>query len=1150
MTRIANRIKLFQHPLSMAVTAALWLIVACSAIAQTVTLELSDLDGNNGFAMHGVGLQDQAGRAVNSVGDINNDNIDDIAVCAPIAAPPGATEVGQCYVVFGSSNGFSAVLELSDLDGNNGFTITGNANEEQIGRAISRAGDFNNDGIDDLIIGAPIGNRATGPNGGIVVSGEGFVVFGRSTAFPANINLGALNGSNGFSIQPEAQTLLGISVGAAGDFNGDGVDDLLIGGSTFDIRTPGNPTIGNVGATYVVFGFSNANAIPPALSLSNLSGIGVRFVGIDAFDLSGGSVSGVGDVNGDNIDDIIIGASQFVPTNTDRSGEAYVVYGNTSLPTTMSLSDLDGSNGFVLNGVQTGDHAGSSVSGAGDINGDGRADLLIGADHQNINEGFLGGANNDGAAYVVFGRDSFPASFELADLNGTNGFSMTGRDGGDFFGISVSGVGDANGDGFDDVLVGAEGGDPNGNAAGESYLILGRNTGFPADLSLSSGSGVTVINGVDGGDLSGADVAAAGDLNNDGRADLLIGAERADPGGALTGAAYVVFGDPMIGVFNSTPENTVPPAQNTNEDIALQFNGNLAVMDADNDSLTTVVSVDNGVLTASTGGSAVITGNGTASVTIDGIPAAINNALNGLTYFAGPDVNGNAMLTISSTDDNLANDTDMVAITIAAVNDAPTFMLGGDQTILEDSGAQTVAGFATSISAGPPDESGQNLSFNVSNDNPGLFASEPQMSPDGTLTYTAAPDANGSAVVTVSLMDDGGVANGGVDVSLPQNFNINVTPVNDVPVFMAGADQTSLEDSGAQTVTGFATGISAGPADESGQTLSFNVGNDNPGLFASAPQISPDGTLDYTAEPDANGSALVTVSLMDDGGVANGGVDVSQPQTFNINVTSVNDVPLFTVGPDQMVFDNVGPQTISPWATGISAGPADESGQSLTFNITGNSNPEIFAVPPSVAPDGTLSFTPAMDANISSTISLNIMDDGGTANGGIDTSTAQSFDIRVVATNADLALSISNTAMAPVELGDSYRYVIDLINNGPGDAVNSIVTIEVPNGLAVTMPGCFNDGGNGIITWQAGLLNVGESAQCEFEVQVLFTGQIIVSGNAQSDLNDPIPENNTAITSVVMIEPLIVPALNNWAMIILAGLLGWLGMRRRMNWKG
>src|SRR5205823_745921 len=156
-------------------------------------------------------------------------------------------------------------------------------------------------------------------------------------------------------------------------------------------------------------------------------------------------------------------------------------------------------------------------------------------------------------------------------------------------------------------------------------------------------------------------------------------------------------------------------------------------------------------------------------------------------------------------------------------NDAPSFVKGADQTVSEDAGAQSVASWASAISAGPTNESGQAVDFVVNNGNNARRAREPAVSAAGTLTYTQAANANGSATVTVKIHDDGGTANGGVDESATQSFTITVNSVNDAPSFTKGADQTVNEDAGAQSVSGWATAISAGPANESGQSVDFIV---------------------------------------------------------------------------------------------------------------------------------------------------------------------------------------------------------------------------------------------------------------------------------------------------------------------------------------
>ena len=205
-------------------------------------------------------------------------------------------------------------------------------------------------------------------------------------------------------------------------------------------------------------------------------------------------------------------------------------------------------------------------------------------------------------------------------------------------------------------------------------------------------------------------------------------------------------------------------------------------------------------------------------------------------------------------------------------------------------------------------ESTQALSFTVTaNDNPGMFSVAPAVSPTGVLTFTTAPNINGTANLSLRIQDNGGTADGGVDTSTTQAFVITAAPVNDAPSFTKGADQTVLEDAGAQTVNPWATAISAGPADESGQTLTFDaIGNTNAALFSAAPVVSPAGVLTYTPVANANGSATITLTLQDDGGTADGGVDTSAAQTFVINVTAANDAPVNTL-------------PIGPLSTGVGA---------------------------------------------------------------------------------------------------------------------------------------------------------------------------------------------------------------------------------------
>src|SRR5262249_13242217 len=215
-------------------------------------------------------------------------------------------------------------------------------------------------------------------------------------------------------------------------------------------------------------------------------------------------------------------------------------------------------------------------------------------------------------------------------------------------------------------------------------------------------------------------------------------------------------------------------------------------------------------------------------------------------------------------------------ITVAPVNDPPSFDLPAspNQTALEDSGAHTVNGFATNIQPGPPNESGQTVTFHVSNDNNALFSVQPNIdATTGNLTYTLAANQNGSAIVHVTLSDNGG----GSDTSAEKTFQISVTAVNDAPSFFVPPAAPAVnEDAGIIVAPGFATAISAGPSDESGQTLTFQVvSNTNPGLFDGGlgqPTLEPaNRTLTYVPALNADGSSTIGVKLKDNGGTTNSG---------------------------------------------------------------------------------------------------------------------------------------------------------------------------------------------------------------------------------------------------------------------------------------
>ncbi len=434
------------------------------------------------------------------------------------------------------------------------------------------------------------------------------------------------------------------------------------------------------------------------------------------------------------------------------------------------------------------------------------------------------------------------------------------------------------------------------------------------------------------------------------------------------------------------------------------------------------------------------------------VPPSIN-ANGTLNFTVAPNAYGVATLTFGARDSGGTAlggfDTAVVnrttTITITPVNDAPTFTIGADQTIGEDAGAQTVVNWAQAIDEGPG-EGGQTAAFEiVGNDQPSFFAVAPTVDAAGTLRYTPAANALGTATIALRLRDDGGTANGGIDVSATQNFRITIASVNDPPSFTLSGPITVDEDSGAFEQTGFAQG-SAGPPDESAQTLSYTLtANSDASLFSAAPSIDASGTLRFTPAADANGVATVEFEVRDDGGTANGGIDVGlQRRTSTITVRSVNDAPSFTAGGDRTVNEDAGPITVNDWATQISAGPANESNQSVSFTVASNDAPQLFSSAPAVDGQGTLRFTPAANAWGVANLTLRAVDSGGVANGGVDSSALVSLRITIAAVNDPPTLTLgADPSYAPGTSGMQNIASFATATPGPNEPDQQIALLAV-----------------------------------------------------------------------------------------------------------
>lgn len=413
---------------------------------------------------------DHFGESVASAGDVNNDGFDDIIVGAP-ANDAGGSSAGRAYVFSGRT-------------GDTLYVFTGEAIRDHFGTSVASAGDVNNDGYDDLIVGAPF-NASTGRS-----TGRCYVYSG-------------LNGNVMYIFTGErAHDNFGFSVATAGDVNGDGYDDVIVGAYLHDgSGRPGDPAE-NTGRAYVYSG-----------RFGNLIH---EFSGEETGNGFGASVASAGDVNGDGYDDLIIGAFANGAGGA-QAGRAYV------------HSGVDGELLYVFTGEAVRDRLGASVASAGDVNADGYADLIVGAYRNDA------GGEDAGRAYVYSG------------LTGDTLYVFSGEATGDEFGIPVASAGDVNGDGHDDLIIGGRSNGAIGARAGRAYIYSG-----------IDGVTLRVLTGEVAGDRLGISVASAGDVDNDGYDDLIVGATGNDAGGEDAGRAYVYLGRPSAVVHLDIKPGSCP----------------------------------------------------------------------------------------------------------------------------------------------------------------------------------------------------------------------------------------------------------------------------------------------------------------------------------------------------------------------------------------------------------------------------------------------------------------------------------------------------------------------------------------------------------------------------------------------------------------
>jgi hypothetical protein len=425
------------------------------------------------------------GNAVASAGDVNGDGYSDVIVGSGEYDDVTNTNEGRAWVYYGHATGLSATPDVTLDDANQA--------DAYFGYSVAAAGDVNGDGFGDVVVGAYL------YDGGNTDEGRAWVHYGSAGGLSVAANR-ILDDAN------QDGAGFGISVACAGDVNGDGYSDVIVGAYSYDDPSPAHT---NEGRAFVYFGSAAGLAATPSNTPDDADQTGA---------ILGGCVASAGDVNGDGYSDVIIAATGYDDTFADE-GVAFIYFGGVTGLSATPDQMLDDAN-------QTTARLGSRVAGIGDVNGDGFADVLV-------TSIFYDG--DRGRGWVYYGHATTGLSSTPDVL-----FDNTAGNPLDRLGYSGSGAGDVNGDGYSDVIVGMPQRWFSFIEDGQAYIYYGSSAGLPATPSL------IIHDATEDHEFFGSAAAGAGDINGDGYSDVIVGAPHGSYATAFGGRVYVHNGNDSI----------------------------------------------------------------------------------------------------------------------------------------------------------------------------------------------------------------------------------------------------------------------------------------------------------------------------------------------------------------------------------------------------------------------------------------------------------------------------------------------------------------------------------------------------------------------------------------------------------------------------